>query len=442
MLPEWTLTWLDSPWLPYLVFGGVMADAIIGVGFFVYGEIFFLLAGVMLAGDAGLSLLVGVWLSAWAGDLISYQLGASFGKPLLYSTLRRSWTLRKQSYKAMQTLNRKGHWAVLAARFMGPISWITPFLAGASKLTPARFACFSLAGVILASAQFIAAGYLLANGQNLYEQAVIYIKAYPMPVFFVLLSLVLSAFLIRKFIKQPNKQLHKLLSKLGIVWIASFGFMNYGYFFISNAHSALPVDSVISIDTKDMAALKKETLKVYAGDPALNKAQPVNLILITRQSLTAIHEQINWVQNETFSGDNISFFEYLTLIVRGKPPVSDLYFQGAPQNHAFQATSNSNLINREHIRWWKAGQTMDGREIFLGAVSRDHEVEIKPYKGIVTLLHDIDRNVDQSRDEFAALIKQANPTAIVTEETIGTRIAQDSYEEDYWSDGRVTVIRL
>ena len=442
MLPEWTLPWLNSPWLPYLVFGGVMADAIIGVGFFVYGEIFFLLAGIMLAGDAGMPLLIGVWLSAWMGDLISYQLGVSFGKPLLYSTLRRSWTLRKQSYKAMNQLKTRGHWAVLAARFLGPISWITPFLAGVSKLSPTRFGLFSLAGVILASAQFIAAGYLLANGQNLYEQAMFYISAYPMPIAFAALSLIVSAALVVRFIKSPTRKIYTLAAKLSLVWVVSFASMNFSYFFIANAHSAQPVESVISVDINNLTTLQHKELKVYAGDPTLNKAQPINLMMITDKSLVTIHEQIGWVQNETFSGDSISFLRYLALIAQSKPPVSDLYLDGAPQNYAFQAADNSNLINREHIRWWHAGQTDDGRNIYLGAVSLDNEMEVKPYKGIVTLLHDIDPNVDKSRDVFTASIQQVNPQATVFAEAIGVKVARNNSEEDYWSNGNVTVIDI
>ncbi len=442
MLPEWTQAWLNSPWLPWVICVGVMADAIIGVGFFVYGEIFFILAGLMLAGDTGISLLIGVWLSGWLGDLISYQMGNSFGKPLLYSTLGRSKKLRTQSFKAMKRIKAQGHWAVFFARFMGPISWVTPFLAGVSKVAPGKFALLSLLGVMLASAQFIAVGYMLGHGLNFYDEILAYIKTYPMPVVFGVSAVFASLFLIAKTIKKPERKLHKLFAQLGMLWVFGFAVMNYGYFFISSAHSATPVASVISADINNLTALKNLDLRAYAGDPKFNRGQPINLLMVTSQPLAELHKQIGWVQNETFSGNSISFLRYLRLVIHGRPPVSDLYFKGAPQNYAFQELKNSSLMRREHIRWWHAGTIANGRNIYLGAVSLDTDIDIKPYKGIVTLLHDIDPAVDQSRNRFLNAIKQAIPQAQIKNEAIGTVITKPTRKQDYWSDGEVTVLNL
>ena len=227
-----------------------------------------------------------------------------------------------------------------------------------------------------------------------------------------------------------------------MLWVSSFACMNYSYFFISNAHSAMPVKSVIEVNSNHLNTLSTIDLRVYAGNPKYNKGQPVNLIMMTAQPLEEIHQAIGWVKNMTFSGDSLSFFRYMGLILQREPPVSDLYFQGAPQNYAFQSVSNSNLIQREHIRWWHAGTTSDNRNIYLGAVSLDNEIEMKPYKGIVTLLHDIDPAVDNSRNHFATTIKEIFPNALLSSRSIGKEIASDNSEEDYWSDGTVTVIEL
>ena len=442
MLPEWTLAWLNSPWLPWIIFGGVMADAIIGVGFFVYGEVFFILAGFLLAGDESWAFLPAVWLSAWLGDLISYQVGRHYGQIILLPLLTRSETLRYQADRAMDQLQKKGHWAVLAARFLGPVSWITPFMAGTSHISTTRFALFSLLGVTLASTQFIAAGYLLANGINFYDEILAYLQAYPIPIAFAVICTILSVYLIILMIKSQHIQWYKLLMKLSMVWMSSFAVMNYGYFFIGNAHSALPVKSPATISTDSLTELNNLNFKVYAGDPKFNKAQPMNLVMITSRPLSEIHKRIGWVQNETFSGNSITFLSYIGLMLQGKPPVSDLYFQGVPQNYAFQATSDSDLVNRQHIRWWHIGKTEDQRDIYLGAVSLDNEIEVKPYKNIVTLLHDIAKEVDQSRERFSTAISETIPAARSERFELGTPVAQNDTNQDYWSDGLVTVIEL
>ena len=419
-----------------------MADAIIGVGFFVYGEIFFLLAGYLLAGELGIAVLPIVWLSAWAGDLISYQMGLRFGKPLLFKGLRRSYTLRKQSYQAMKHLKQKGHWAVFAARFMGPISWITPFLAGVTKIPAGRFALFSLLGVILASAQFIAVGYLLANGINFYDEIIPFIKAYPLPIFFGVTCLMTSVYLVVQAIKKKSWQLHKPLLQLITVWLIGFGVMNYSYFFMGNAHSSSNIPSELPTEISDLSELKNMHLKVYAGEPQFNSPQPINLVLITNRSVAEIHQQINWQQNKTFSGTKLSFKTYLGLLKAGQPPVSDLYFNNVPQDYAFQQINESDLVNREHVRWWKAGTTVDGKAIYLGAVSLDNEIELKPYKGILTVLHDIDRNVDNSRESFVHLIQQHLPNATVETLTATRAIPESNKDYDYWTDGELTVIQI
>ena len=178
MLPDWAQALLTSPWLPWLVCAGAMGDGLIGVGFFVYGEVFFLLTGVLLANGTGIALLPAVWISAWLGDLISFQLGRTFGKPLLYSTLGRSRKLRKQSFKAMKHIANKGEKAVFLARFLGPLSWVTPFLAGASGMRPKAFMLMSMLAVVLASAQFVIAGYLLARGIHLYDDILLFIQTH------------------------------------------------------------------------------------------------------------------------------------------------------------------------------------------------------------------------------------------------------------------------
>jgi hypothetical protein len=114
---------------------------------------------------------------------------------------------------------------------------------------------------------------------------------------------------------------------------------------------------------------------------------------------------LNWIKNKTFSKDKISLVEYLKLMKNKTPPVSDLFWNNSPQYSAYQ--EEGDLINRNHLRWWHAGQ-YKGESLWVGAVSYDNEVEVSLYKGIVTLLHDIDRDVDKERNKLKKRIKEIN----------------------------------
>jgi hypothetical protein len=108
----------------------------------------------------------------------------------------------------------------------------------------------------------------------------------------------------------------------------------------------------------------------------------VNVILLSRQTPESLMARLGWLQNKTFSHDNITLSAYLKLLIGGMPPVSELYLNGRPARSAFQLPGS--LTERVHIRWWHAG-TSGGLGIYLGAISRDDEIAIKYYGAIPAL---------------------------------------------------------
>ena len=126
--------------------------------------------------------------------------------------------------------------------------------------------------------------------------------------------------------------------------------------------------------------------------------------------------------------------------------MADLYFNGAKQEYAFQNQSHS-ITHREHIRLWTLGQLGDtGATIYAGSISYDNGIGLFNYNKFIVPLHQIDPNVDASRDEFLATAVGVNAIAQNWYDPIGivraraTGNAAD--EQSFFSDGRILILYL
>ena len=149
-----------------LLFAGSLVETVLPFALLVPGEAVFL-AGAMLAGMHQLDLLaVSLMLvgGGLAGDHASYWMGRRLG-PGLFARLHHlpwfgRWASVRHLVRARAFMRRRGAAAVFLARFAGPVSWITPMLAGSCRLRYARFTCFNTPAVILGIGQFIVIGYV------------------------------------------------------------------------------------------------------------------------------------------------------------------------------------------------------------------------------------------------------------------------------------------
>ncbi|OGG49411.1 hypothetical protein A2704_00915 [Candidatus Kaiserbacteria bacterium RIFCSPHIGHO2_01_FULL_54_36b] len=150
--------------LAYVVlFLGAYFETLIGIGFFVHGEFFFL-PGSALAG-AG---LLNVWLVTAAffaggilGDSSSYIIGRRYGDRFFRKD---AWVLNLKNYaRGRSFFEKHGARAVFFARFLGPISWVTPFFAGVYKLPYRTFLPYNILGVVGGIGQFIVVGYFFGS---------------------------------------------------------------------------------------------------------------------------------------------------------------------------------------------------------------------------------------------------------------------------------------
>jgi membrane-associated protein len=147
----------------FLLFLGSYLEAIVGINFIVRGEFFFVI-GSLLAGTGVLN----VWLVSLAlitggtlGDSSSYWLGRKYGIRLLKEGRP---VLNFENFKkASAFVEKYGAPSAFFARFLGPLSWVTPFILGAYKIPYSQFLVYNVPGAALGIGQFIVVGYFFAS---------------------------------------------------------------------------------------------------------------------------------------------------------------------------------------------------------------------------------------------------------------------------------------
>ena len=440
-----------------ILFAGSMFETIIGFSFFVYGEIFFL-SGSILAGMGILNVweVMGVlYLGGMVGDSISYFLGKAYGFAL-YTRLSRVPILQKHINKSRfskgaRFFRKHGAWSVFFGRLLGPISWVTPFMAGTYQLAYRKFLPFEMMGVVIGIGQFIVAGYFFGKH---FDQVLRWVETYIVVlVFLSVLGYIAYHYLKKKqilshwrrLLREDRKKAIKRMMKDSffslILLSVIYGLFLFFVFFVDDESrkplSVSPYERNISLNLTDC----KQLGLYYADAPAVI-VQPINIILKTSLSVQEIVDG-SWVHNDIFRQDRISFSDYIHLFRQKVLPVSSLYFQGLPQNDAYQYRSRS-LSQREHIRFWECIHKGSNLKTYYASISFDHGYWMSFYNSFITPVHKIDKAIDASRDFFRDYLQRRHdlkvqchyrPTPCRIQEITGDN--EPSEEQRYYTDGRV-----
>lgn len=442
-----------------ILFAGSMFETIIGISFFVYGEIFFL-SGAILAGMG----ILNVWIvilvlygGGILGDNISYFLGRKYGISF-YNKLKKIGFLKKfinkkNFNKGSSFFNKYGALSVFLGRLLGPLSWITPFVAGTYKLEYKKFLPYEMTGAIIGIGQFIIVGYFLGKNFGIVLQL---IETYVFVIVFVVIVCLFLFYYIKKkkilnhwknILIEDKKQAIILISKGSLKFITGMLFIYllflFYIFFVDDSKEKFNFPqsydkSVIS--TLDIQNSNKFGL--YYKDSKKDIVQPINIILKTTLSLKDILDD-KWVKNDIFRQNNISFDEYVHLLTKKIPPVSSLYFMGLPQNSAYQYKTTS-LSKREHIRFWKFTNKSYDLKTYYASISYDDGYQFSFYNYFISPIHKIDKNIDKSRDFFYQYLLSRNDlkvkchyvqTKYKIKEISGDN--EPSEEQRYYTDGKI-----
>ncbi|OZB74248.1 MAG: hypothetical protein B7X37_06280 [Halothiobacillus sp. 14-55-98] len=185
-----------------ILFCGALFETLIPFSLIVLGEVFFL-SGAVLAGlgvlDVWMVMLV-LFSGGILGDNLSYWLGYRYGNSL-FERLQH-WPLigrmvHQENYeKGVAFFEKRGASAVFIARLSGPLSWITPTLAGIFRLNYGTFVRFNTPAVIIGISQFIILGYFFGS----YIRPLLnWAHQYGPALALIVVGLIAAFFLLRRF---------------------------------------------------------------------------------------------------------------------------------------------------------------------------------------------------------------------------------------------------
>ncbi|MCK9351432.1 MAG: DedA family protein [Candidatus Paceibacterota bacterium] len=171
-----------------ILFFGSYFETVVGPGFFIYGELFFL-PGAILAGAGFLN----IWLVALAtisggilGDYTSYEIGRKHGHRIF--RFGNKYFSPENHEKGKVFFKKHGPKAIFFARLLGPFSWITPFFAGTYGISRRTFFAYNIPGVFAGIGEFLVVGYFFGTSYGAALQFIQQKLAYILAALFVLFS--------------------------------------------------------------------------------------------------------------------------------------------------------------------------------------------------------------------------------------------------------------
>ena len=174
------------------------------VGLVAPGEFTVLLGGAVASqGDISLPLIIAVtWLSAFAGDSVSFMLGAHLGREFLVRHGRRVGITPERLKQVETYFSRYGGRTILIGRFIGLVRALAPFIAGSSRLRYRAFAPYSILGTGLWSIALILLGYFFARSLD----KVTSILGTGLLVFGIVVGVIVAVVLAYRFLREAENR--------------------------------------------------------------------------------------------------------------------------------------------------------------------------------------------------------------------------------------------
>jgi membrane protein DedA with SNARE-associated domain/membrane-associated phospholipid phosphatase len=171
------------------------------VGLIAPGEFTVMLGGAVAQNDGvSLPLILGVtWLCAFAGDSVSFMLGAKLGRGFLIRHGERLRISKERLAGVEGYFQRHGGKTILIGRFIGLVRALAPFIAGTSRMRFRAFAPFSILGTGLWSTALILIGYFAARSLDAVTKAV----GRGLVVFAIVVGVAIGLVVAYRFLREP-----------------------------------------------------------------------------------------------------------------------------------------------------------------------------------------------------------------------------------------------
>lgn len=153
------------------IFLVVFAESGLLIGFFLPGDSLLFTAGFLASGPSRVAeslhlplvpLLVGIWVSAVAGDQVGYLFGRRVG-PALFRRPESRFFKQENVDKAQAFFDKHGPKAIVLARFVPVVRTFTPVTAGVSRMEYRTFVTFNLIGGTIWAFGVTLLGYFLGQ---------------------------------------------------------------------------------------------------------------------------------------------------------------------------------------------------------------------------------------------------------------------------------------
>ena len=174
------------------------------VGLIAPGEFTVMLGGAVAGqGDISLPLILAItWICAFAGDSVSFLLGARLGREFLVKHGQRVRITEDRLKQVESYFARYGGRTILIGRFIGLVRALAPFIAGSSRMPYSHFAPFSILGTGLWSTGLILVGYFAAQSLD----TVTNIVGKGLFVFAIVIGLIVGLVLAYRFLREPQNR--------------------------------------------------------------------------------------------------------------------------------------------------------------------------------------------------------------------------------------------
>jgi len=168
----------------------------------------------------------------------------------------------------------------------------------------------------------------------------------------------------------------------------------------------------------------------------------INLLLIgDGQEIAEAFTAAGWIEARATSFKAGIEDAFAVMENRGNPsaPMSPLLVNGASADMSWEKGLN-NLAKRHHVRLWRRGRTEDGRQIWIGAATRDIDFAYMRRGRLMT--HRIEAQVDHEREKVAGDL--AFTGCVDAQDSLerpgGPRRARNATGDWMETDGRLAVI--
>ncbi|WP_283192747.1 DedA family protein [Rhizobium sp. AN80A] len=157
----------NQSWAPVIMGLIAFAESVFVIGFFVPATPLFIVAGALVASGAidAIPMVAATILGAVLGDIVSYRIGSTSGRRIIYSPWGKKH--RARAAKARAFFRRYGPLSVFMGRFLGPLRCTVPFMAGMMRMDMFRFQVANVVSAVVWVPVMLLPSWLAIKGISL-----------------------------------------------------------------------------------------------------------------------------------------------------------------------------------------------------------------------------------------------------------------------------------